>query len=353
MAIQYPLSPPATPGFRRVQFAARSVAGITASPYTGQQQVYSWPGEWWEASFELPPMVRADAEAWIACLASLRGVYGTLLLGDPAGRTPRGSAAGAPASVDGASQLGSSLATLGWTASQSGILLPGDYIQIAQNYEPYPRAIDNAHWGKSQCTITATNIAAPNGVAEGERATPDGGATNATIIANLTSYPVRFVGLPWTFSVWLKAASGTPTISIFVIENPGSLFTETICNLTTSWQRFSVTKTLTAAATAFYIQMGGGNSWVVAEGAIDIWGVGCYCPTLDARLHKGLTTAPSDANTKSTLDVFPRLRESPPDFSAIITASPVGAFRLAENRVVWDIDEAKSYGIGFKVVEAF
>jgi len=350
VAITYPLSPPTTPGFRRAQFAARSVAGITSSPFTGQQQVYSWPGEWWEATAELPAMIRADAEAWIAFLASLRGVYGTFLLGDPAGKTPRGSAAGAPASVDGAAQLGSSLATLAWTASQSGILLAGDYIQIAKNYLSYPRAFDNAAWVKLQCTVTATNIVAPNGVAEADRATPDGGATDAALYATSTvpALPNRtFYG-----SVWLKAASGTPSISIFIFDGAGGGAGQ-VCNLTTSWKRFSVSRTLGASPSVVGLLIGGGASWVVAEGAIDVWGAAVWAADQDARLHKNLTTAASDANGKATLDIFPRLREAPPDFSAIITASPVGLFRLAENRVAWDIDEAKTYGIGFKAVEAF
>ena len=65
----------------------------------------------------------------MAALTSLNGKQGTFLLGDPLGATPRGSASGSPV-VDGANQSGLTLDTRGWTANATGVLLPGDYIQI-------------------------------------------------------------------------------------------------------------------------------------------------------------------------------------------------------------------------------
>jgi len=349
MSIQYPLSPPTTPGFRRAQFAARSVAGITASPFTGQQQVYSWPGEWWEATAELPAMLRADAEAWIAFLASLRGVYGTFLFGDPAGKTPRGIATGTPR-IFGAGQVGTGIGTCGWTNGQTGILKAGDYFQICKNYLAYPRAFDNAAWTKTQCSVTATNIANPiDAATDADRVTPDAGATDARLFATST-VPV-LATRTFSGSVWLKAASGTPAITIFIYDGTGG-GTGQACNLTTSWQLFSLSRTLGASPTVVGLLIGSSGTWVVAEGAIDMWGAAVWAADQDARLHKAL--ADVNSNSSATwFDIFPRLREAPPDLSAIITASPVGTFRLAENRVAWDIDEAKTYGIGFKAVEAF
>jgi hypothetical protein len=74
-------------------------------------------------------MTRASAEEWIAFMLSLNGMQGTFLLGDPLGTTARGIKTGTPL-VNGASQTGSSLITDGWTASQTGILKAGDYIQL-------------------------------------------------------------------------------------------------------------------------------------------------------------------------------------------------------------------------------
>ena len=104
----------------------------TQSIFTGAEQVYQYSGEWWEAEVQLPPLTKAYAMDWVAALVSLRGKFGTLYLGDWDGRTPRGTAsssAGTPL-VNGASQTGNSLVIDGATASQTGYLKAGDYIQI-------------------------------------------------------------------------------------------------------------------------------------------------------------------------------------------------------------------------------
>lgn len=128
MAISYPLTFPSL-GIKTMTFRARNVVGMTASPFTGQQQVYKYQGEWWEAEVAMPPMKRADAETMIAFLLSLGGRYGTFNLGDPIGTSTRGVGTGTPL-VNGASQTGSSLITDGWTTETTGILKAGDWIQL-------------------------------------------------------------------------------------------------------------------------------------------------------------------------------------------------------------------------------
>jgi len=129
MAITYPLSLPDATSYRSARMTARSVVGITRSPFTGSQQVQKHQGQWWEFEAALAPMARASAEGWIAFLLSLNGQQGTFLLGDPLGSTVRGVGTGTPL-VKGASQTGNSLITDGWTASQTGILKAGDYFQL-------------------------------------------------------------------------------------------------------------------------------------------------------------------------------------------------------------------------------
>lgn len=130
MAITYPLTMPATPAFRAIRWHAQSVVAANRSPFTLTEDVQVWPGQNWGAEISLPPMKRPDAEAWIAFLLSLNGRAGTFYLADPTAKTPRGSAPGAPL-VNGTQAGGrSTLATKGWTASQAGVLLPGDWIQL-------------------------------------------------------------------------------------------------------------------------------------------------------------------------------------------------------------------------------
>ena len=129
MAISYPVTFPASIGVSSINIRARTVVGVSASPFTGQQQVYRHQGQWWEAEVTLPPMKRSDAEQVIAFLLKMNGQYGTFLLGDFSSAAPRGVGTGTPL-VNGASQTGDELVTDGWTADTTGILKAGDWIQL-------------------------------------------------------------------------------------------------------------------------------------------------------------------------------------------------------------------------------
>lgn len=132
MAETYPLALPTHTGIARVRLIARDVVGVSTSPFNFTQQVYRHQGQRWEADISLPPMQRADAEQWAAFLLRLRGAYGTFLLGDPNGSTPRGSASATPGTplVNGASQTGDELDIDGLPVSATGYLKAGDYIQL-------------------------------------------------------------------------------------------------------------------------------------------------------------------------------------------------------------------------------
>ncbi len=125
MAITYPLSLPDATSYQAARMTARSVVGVSKSPFTGVQQVQKHQGQWWESEGSLAPMSRANAEEWIAFFLKLNGMQGTFLLGDPLGTTARGVATGTPL-IKGASQTGNSLITDGWTTSQTGITTAGD-----------------------------------------------------------------------------------------------------------------------------------------------------------------------------------------------------------------------------------
>lgn len=135
MAISFPISTPTNIGIANIIFSADNATAISQSPFTFAQQVVKHQGERWRASISLPPMKRVDAENWVAFLLSLRGQYGTFLLGDPNCTAPRGSAAttaGTPV-VMGGSQTGQDLAIDGLPTSVTGYLLAGDYIQLGSN----------------------------------------------------------------------------------------------------------------------------------------------------------------------------------------------------------------------------
>lgn len=128
MAISYPLALPTATGIAKVRITPRSVVSVSQSPFTGAQQAQEHQGQWFEADITLPPMIRADADAWISFFLKLNGRRGTFLLGDPAAATPRGTIAGSPV-VDGAHAVRAKvLALRGLTVGTT--LLAGDYIQL-------------------------------------------------------------------------------------------------------------------------------------------------------------------------------------------------------------------------------
>jgi hypothetical protein len=208
MAITYPLALPSNGGIKTVRMIARSVVGESRSPFSGVQKIYEYPGQWFEAIVNLPPMKRADAEAWNVFRLKLNGKKGTFLMGDPAAATARGSAATTPGTplVKGAGQSGNTLIIDGLPTSVTGYFKEGDQIQL-----------------------------------------------------------------------------GTGSTS---------------------------------------------------------------------RLYKNLTDVNTNGSGEATLTLWPNLRVSPNDNEAVVVANCVGLFRLMDNEMGWDIDEASMYGINFTACEA-
>jgi hypothetical protein len=152
MAITYPLAFPSQ-CVKEITIRAKTIVGFSASPFTGQQQVYKHQGQWWEAEMSFPPMRRENAEEVAAFLIKLNGRYGTFLMGDPANTSPRGLATGTPR-VKGAGQTGNELITDGWTINTTNILMAGDWIQLgAGATSRLHKVLDNVN---SDGTGTAT-----------------------------------------------------------------------------------------------------------------------------------------------------------------------------------------------------
>ena len=73
------------------------------------------------------------------------------------------------------------------------------------------------------------------------------------------------------------------------------------------------------------------------------------------RLHMVLTdvSGAGSPTGEAQVDLWPRLRESPADGSAIVVSNTKGTFRMASSEMSWTIDHLRRYGISFAVVEAF
>lgn len=129
MTISYPLSLPTHTGIRSVTIRTINSVSYSRSPFTFAGQAQAFPGQMWAADVSLPPMKREDAAVWVSWLASLRGQYGTFLMGDPLCATALGEAGGSPI-TRGTNTAGETLNIAGASTSQTGWLKAGDYIQI-------------------------------------------------------------------------------------------------------------------------------------------------------------------------------------------------------------------------------
>lgn len=160
MAITYPLALPTHTGLKSVTLRAVNQTAIGSSPFTYSQQVFNHQGKRWEAEVQLPAMKRDDAEQWIAWLLSLKGQYGTFELGDPNGATARGALGGTPL-VAGADQTGSSLDIDGCSASVTGWLKAGDYVQVGTQLYKVLQDVDTAADGTATLELWPNVRTAP------------------------------------------------------------------------------------------------------------------------------------------------------------------------------------------------
>ncbi len=124
-----------------------------------------------------------------------------------------------------------------------------------ENMLKYSEDFSVATWDKNggTCTVTADAVLAP-----------DGNQTADTVTANGSAGLIRqnIAGLAangqYTFYIWLKVPSGTMTVSIGILDNGWTtwLVGPTAVTLTTSWQRFKVTGTMTGGATSLWVAIG-------------------------------------------------------------------------------------------------
>ena len=145
-----------------IEYRANDIVGATLDTYTGEQQFYDWGQGFWEWSVAYRPMMEAEAELWISFLLQLRGTLNVFQLGDPRKASPRGSGAGAPF-VNGQNQTGFSLITAGWTPSQMGVLLPGDYLQIGYRMYRCTAIVNSDGGGNATIPIWPSLREIPNG----------------------------------------------------------------------------------------------------------------------------------------------------------------------------------------------
>jgi len=152
MAITYPLPFPSVGGISEITWKKESSVSTSESPFSKQLKVYDWGGKRLEATIKIAPMRVADAKTWEAWFMSLNGLEGTFWLTPSLDRVASGAASGTP-QVNGGSQSGQSLVTDGWSPSETGILVAGDWIQIGNYLYRVLKTVDSDVGGNATLDI--------------------------------------------------------------------------------------------------------------------------------------------------------------------------------------------------------
>lgn len=137
-----------------------------------------------------------------------------------------------------------------------------DALAAWSNLLSFPSEFENAAWIKATCTVTPNAATAPDGTTTAELLTAtsvNSGVYQSVLIAGSTAFQS---------SVWLRAATPT-TLNIVTIQSTTTLI-ETTCNVTTEWQKFTVSGTTDAGTTSIGFYVGGNGSFQSAE-AVFAW----------------------------------------------------------------------------------
>lgn len=384
MAITYPLNTPTNIGIANITLMAENAVAVSQSPFTFSQQIVAHPGQRWAASISLPPMKRQDAENWIAFLLSLKGQVGTFLLGDPNGVNDQGVAAVFRNLLTYTEQFNNAT----WVKTRCSIT--ADTVLAPNNTTTADSMIEDTSASTHQVTKLASFVSGTT-------------YTFSVYAKPLGSRNIR-LDLPSTaFGV-----AGTAIFDITagtVLSTVGGA-TATISNVGNGWFRCSVTKTAsaTASATPFMLLITGTSTasytgdgvsgayiWGAQletgsltnyQGVVDTFGplvngasqtgnvlnidgcspnvTGWFAPGdyiqlgsgSATQLYKVLTSVDTNNSGQASVDIWPNLRSSPADNSAVIFTNAKGKFRLKDNVTQWGINEISSYGITFDCVEA-
>jgi hypothetical protein len=130
MTITYPLTMPSSPGFKASGWDMFDVVGATMSDFSLASQKHEFSGKrLGPVEIELPKMRPAQAGAWAAFFARLKGRRGTFLLPAPAGLVGLGAGGGTPV-VAGSHSARAEVLNVRDLPDAANIWLAGQWIQI-------------------------------------------------------------------------------------------------------------------------------------------------------------------------------------------------------------------------------
>jgi hypothetical protein len=140
-----------------------------------------------------------------------------------------------------------------------------------ENMAKYSEDFSVGTWDKNggACTVSANSVVSPDGEQTADAVTASGAA--GLIRQNIAGLVANG---QYTFYVWLKVPSGTMTVSLGILDNGWTtwLVGPTAVTLTTSWQRFKVTGSMTGGATSLWIAIGHYSDGWTSGQTFHAWG---------------------------------------------------------------------------------
>jgi|GEM_PF-1718712 len=143
--------------------------------------------------------------------------------------------------------------------------------QELTNFLPNSQVLNGPTWGVQTGSIAVNTATAPDGTATA--------ATYTSVSAdswaiNFVPNPSLYDSLTVTGSVYLRVASGTHAVNLYIVNTTSdglSYIGPTVANLTTTWQRFTVTGANQNGLTSLQFQIGGAGSMPTGQ-SIQVWG---------------------------------------------------------------------------------
>ena len=222
-----------------------------------------------------------------------------------------------------------------------------------ENMAKYSEDFSVGTWDKNggTCTVIANSIVAPDGNSTADAVTASGAA--GLIRQNVSGLVANG---QYTFYVWLKVASGTMTVSLGILDNGWTtwLVGPTAVTLTTAWQRFKVTGTMTGGATALWVAIGHYTDGWTAGLAFHAWGA-CLQQGNDPKKAYartwGYQTAPVAAGVACGPVVVSAVNSTDSPFKVRGPGSPLADHTLLEVTAGGELIIAGGTGNGYRLAE--
>jgi hypothetical protein len=198
---------------------------------------------------------------------------------------------------------------------------------VKSNLLTFSQQLDNAAWSKSGfATVTPNAVTDPLGGQTADSVLFSGSTPNNLFIFQSLVSPALNVGLPYTFSCYMKAPVGSPTLNMMIEDIfANRTLGDTKFTLTQNWQRFSVTAIIGTGAT------GVTPFWWNASDQVNpyhIWGAQCEigpAATAYNNATLGVGAAFSELNTV----------QAPVSVNKLVSLSPKGDTYYDNGQIVF------------------